>query len=161
MDKVRAAMDFKKLRAGEIAAAVGGIVLAIAVFLPAYSPNKDNPNATVLGLPDQSVASIWQAQTLSRYILLVAAIAPIVLLYIIARGHQLSWPRGELTAVLGLTAATLLLYSGVIDRPGEPSGEISLSYGWFLAVLGSLVIAAGGAIRSSEHERKRKPPGVL
>jgi predicted lysophospholipase L1 biosynthesis ABC-type transport system permease subunit len=154
-------MDFSKLRSGEIAAAVAGILLAIAVFLPAYSPNTDNPNATVLGLPDQSVASIWEAQTLSRYIILIAAIAPVVLLYIIARGHQLSWPRGELTAVLGLTAATLLLYSGVIERPGEPSGEVSLSFGWFLAVLGALVVAAGGAIRSSEHERKRKPPGVL
>ena len=58
-------------------------------------------------------------------------------------------------------AATLLFYTGIIDRPGEPSGQISLSFGWFLAFLGALVVAAGGAIRSAESERKRKPPGVM
>jgi hypothetical protein len=154
-------MDLSKLRSGEIAAAVGGIVLVIAVFLPAYSPNQGNPNATVLGLPDQSSASIWEAQSVVRILLLLTAVAPIVLVYISARGHELSWPRGEMTAVIGLVAATLLFYSGIIDRPGEPSGEISLAIGWFLAFAAALVVAAGGAIRSSELERKRKPPGVL
>jgi CDP-diglyceride synthetase len=154
-------MDVSKLRSGEIAAAIAGIILVIAVFLPAYSPNDNNPNATVVGLPDQSAASIWEAQSIVRILLLLAAIAPVVLVYIIARGHELSWPRGELTAVIGLVAATLLFYSGIIDRPGEPSGQISLSFGWFVAFLAALVVAAGGAIRSSEFERKRKPPGVL
>ncbi|MEA2293577.1 MAG: hypothetical protein QOE86_1216 [Solirubrobacteraceae bacterium] len=152
-------MDVSKLRAGEIAAAIGGIVLVIAVFLPAYSPNTANPNATVAG--GRTDASIWDAQSTIRILLLLTAIAPVVLVYIIARGHQLSWPRGEMTAVIGLVASTLLFYSGIIDRPGQPSGEISLSFGWFLAFLGALVVAGGGAVRSSEHERKRKPPGVL
>ena len=49
----------------------------------------------------------------------------------------------------------------VIQRPGEPSGQISLGIGWYLAFLGSLMIAIGGAIRASGTERKRKPPGVL
>jgi hypothetical protein len=152
-------MDFSKLRSGEIAAAIGGILLVIAVFLPAYSPNTDNPNAVVAG--SRTDVSIWDAQTIIRFLLLATAIAPIVLLYIIARGHQLSWPRGEMTAVIGLVAATLLFYSGIIDRPGEPSGQIGLTYGWFIAFVGALMVAGGGAIRSSEHERRRKPPGVL
>ena len=66
-----------------------------------------------------------------------------------------------MTAVIGLVAVTLLFYVGVIDRPGAPSGEVSLGVGWYLALLASLAIAAGGAIRSSEFERKRRPPGVL
>jgi hypothetical protein len=152
-------MDFSRLRMGEIAAAVGGVVLAIALFLPAYSPNQENPNAAIDG--SRADASIWDAHAISRFVLLAAAIAPIVLVYIIARGHELSWPRGEMTAVIGLVAATLLFYVGIIDRPGEPSGEIGLSLGWYLAFLASVVVAAGGAIRSSEFERKRKPPGVL
>jgi hypothetical protein len=152
-------MDFTRLRMGEIAAAIGGVVLAIALFLPAYSPNRDNPNAVIDG--SQSDASIWEAHNLIRIILLLAAVAPIILVYIIVRGHQLSWPRGEMTAVIGLVAATLLFYVGVIDRPGEPSGQIGLSIGWYLAFVSSLAVAAGGAIRSSEFERKRKPPGVL
>jgi hypothetical protein len=144
---------------GEIAAAIGGLVLVMAVFLPAYSPNRGNPNAKVDG--SRSDASIWQTHGVIRVVLLLTAIAPIVLLYIIARGHQLSWPRGEMTAVIGLVATTLLLYAGVIDRPGGPSGEIGLSVGWYLALLASIAVAAGGAIRSSELERKRKPPGVM
>ena len=38
--RLRAAMDLSKLRSGEIAAAIGGIMLVIAVFLPAYSPSR-------------------------------------------------------------------------------------------------------------------------
>ena len=54
-----------------------------------------------------------------------------------------------------------MLYNGVIDRPGEPSGAISVKYGWFLALLASLVMTVASAMRSSEHERARKPPGTI
>ncbi len=152
-------MDFTRLRMGEIAAAIGGVVLVIALLLPAYSPNRENPNANIDG--SRADASIWEAHMLIRLILLAAAVAPIVLVYIIARGHQLSWPRGELTAVIGLTAATLLFYMGIIDRPGEPSGEIELEIGWYGAMLGAILSTVGGALRSSETARTKKPPGVL
>ena len=106
--------------------------------------------------------SIWQVHPILRILLLLAAIAPIILVYIIARDHELSWPRGEMTAVIGLAAVTLLFYIGIIDRPGEPSGQIELDCGWYTALAG----AAGDRRRrrhprSSESERKRKPPGVL
>ena len=151
-------MDFSQLQRGEIAAAIGGLVLVIAVFLPAYAPSS-NPNATVAG--GHADASIWDANTISRFLLLAAAIAPIVLLYIVVRGHELSWPRGEMTAVIGLVAVTLIFWHGVIQRPGEPSGQIGLGIGWYLAFLGALAVAIGGAIRASTTERRRKPPGVL
>ena len=54
-----------------------------------------------------------------------------------------------------------MLYNGVIDRPGEPSAAISVKYGWFLALLAALVMTAASAMRSSEHERARKPPGTI
>jgi hypothetical protein len=151
-------MDVSMLRWSDWLAAAGGVMLAIGVFLPAFSPS-DNPNALIAG--HHASASIWEASTIARVLLLAAAVAPVVLLWIIVRGHELSWPRGEMTAVVGLAAATLLFYRGVIDRPGDPSGQISLSAGWFLAFAGTLAMAAGGAVRASEVERKRKPPGVL
>ncbi len=151
-------MNFSQLRKGEIAAALGGVLLAIAIFLPAYSPS-DNPNARVGG--GTTDASIWDVNSISRILLLLAALAPIILLYIVIRGHQLSWPRGEMTAVIGLIAVTLVFWHGVIQRPGEPAGQIGLSIGWFLAFVAALAIAIGGAIRASESERRRKPPGVL
>lgn len=151
-------MNFSELQRGEIAAAIGGIVLAIAVFLPAYRPS-DNPNAIVAG--GRADASIFDTNSISRVLLLLAALAPIILLYIVLRQHQLSWPRGELTAVIGLTAVTLVFWHGVISRPGSPDGQIGLGIGWYLAFVGALAIAVGGAIRASGTERKRKPPGVL
>lgn len=152
-------MSPSKLGRGEIIAAIAGIVLAIAVFLPAYSPNTDNPNAIVDG--GRVAVSIWQANSIARFIILIAAVAPVVLLYIVLRDNQLSWPRGELTAVLGLVAITLIFYIGLIGRPGDPKGEIALGIGWYLAMLAAIAVTVGGAIRSAESERRRKPPGVL
>jgi len=103
------------LSRSEIVAAVGGILLALAIFLT----------------------------------------------YIILRDHELSWPRGEVTAVVGITAIGLFFYHGMLDRPGEPSGQISLGIGWFGMMLGALLIFGDGALRSSQVERRRKPPGVL
>ncbi|MGI8623779.1 MAG: hypothetical protein ACR2NB_09915 [Solirubrobacteraceae bacterium] len=151
-------MDFANLRRGEIAAALGGVVLIFALFLPAYSPS-DNKNARVAG--GTGDASIWDANSISRVLLLVAAVAPMILLYVVIRGHELSWPPGELTAVVGLAAVTVLFWNGVISRPGEPAGQIGLSAGWFLAFLGALGVAGGGAVLASMSERRRKPPGVL
>jgi hypothetical protein len=153
-------MDFSQLRRGEIIAAIGAVVLAIAVFLPAYSPST-NPHAVVAGIRHPGHASIWDANSISRYFILAAALAPLILLYIVLRGHQLSWPRGEMTAVIGLTATTLNFWNGIISRPGDPDGQIGLSIGWYLAFLASLAIAIGGALRAGESERRRKPPGVL
>jgi hypothetical protein len=93
--------------------------------------------------------------------LLAAALAPLILAWIIARDHELSWPRGEMTAVVAMIALVLVLYVGVIDRPGEPSGEISLQIGWFAALAGCLLEVVGGGLRAGSTERPRKPPGVL
>lgn len=143
----------------DLAGALCGILLALALFVPAYEADPENPNAAIEGAT--GTVSMWQVHGLLRYLLLLAAIAPIVLLWIIVRNHELSWPRGEMTAVIGLTAATLVFYVGVIDRPGEPSGSISVEPGWFMAFLGSVGMAVFGAIRSTESGGRKKPPGVL
>ena len=96
-----------------------------------------------------------------RFILLIAAVAPVILAYIILRGHALSWPRGELTAVTALVALMLTLFVGPIDHPGTPSGEITLTTGWFVALGADLLILAGSIWRSQESGARRKPPGVL
>jgi len=152
-------MDFRRITTSEIVAAVGGALLAIGVFLPWYSPNTDNRNANVNGVRD--AVSAWDAHSILRYLLLAAALAPIVLLYIVVRDHELSWPRGEMTAVIGIMAFGLTAYVGIIDRPGEPPSEISLGFGWFMSLLGTILIAVGGSYRASTTERPRKPPGVM
>jgi hypothetical protein len=151
-------MDPSRLKRGEIIAALGGVLLAVSIFLPAYSPSE-NPNAIIEGSRD--AVSVWQVHDILRWLLLLAAAAPLILGYIILRDHQLSWPRGEVTAVTGIFATGLIVYNGILDRPGEPSGQISLAAGWYGLLLGAVLIAVGGAMRTSESERRRKPPGVL
>jgi len=152
-------MDVRRISRSELLAAAGGALLAISVFLPWYSANPDNPNANINGM--KGMVSAWDAHTILRYLFLVVALAPLILLYIVVRDHELSWPRGEMTAVIGIIAFGLVAYVGVIDRPGEPPSEINLGFGWFISLLGTILIAVGGSYRASTTERPRKPPGVL
>jgi hypothetical protein len=152
-------MDLSRLRRGELIAALGGILLAVGIFLPWYSTSSDNANALIDGR--RGDVSAWSVHPVMRWLLLAAALAPLILVWIIVRDHELSWARGELTAVVGIAAFGLIFYTGVIDRPGEPSGEISLGIGWFLALVGSLLMIAGAASTAAGTEKPRKPPGVF
>ena len=66
-----------------------------------------------------------------------------------------------MTAVVAMAALGLVLYNGIVTRPGESRSEIGLQIGWFLALLGIILMMVGGAKRATEVERKRKPPGVF
>jgi hypothetical protein len=147
-----------RLSRTEWIAVAGGLLLALAVFLPWYG-TSDNPNALIEG--ERGDLSAWQVHPLLRWLMLLAALAPLILAWIVLREHELSWPRGELTAVVAMAALGLVLYAGVVSRPGEPRSQISLQLGWFLAVLGIVLMMVGGAKRAAEVERARKPPGVL
>ena len=140
-------------------AMLGGLLLGAGVFAPWYE--VVSPLAELAGRRGLGSYSGWEAHSILRWVLLVIAVAPFVLGYIVARDHQLTWARGELTAVLAIAAVGLLLYVGVIDRPGEPSGQIELDWSWYTAAGGALAIAVGGSMRASSTERRRKPPGVL
>src|ERR1700754_24548 len=152
-------MQLGRLGRGEALAVLGGILLALGLFLPWYRTNPDNANAVIDGV--RGSVSGWTAHPILRWPLLAAALAPLILAWVILRDHQLSWPRGELTAVVAMVALVLVLYVGLVDRPGDPSGEISLKYGWVVALLGIAAIILGGAMRAGGTERPRKPPGVL
>jgi cation transport ATPase len=150
----------KKLTRTEIMAMVGGAILAFGLTLNWY--NAKNSNASINGESGPLDVSGWSAHPIMRWLLLAAAAAPFILAYIIIRGHQLSWARGEMTAVVAIAAFGLLAYSGLIDRPGEPGNSlIGLKWGWVVAILGTILMLVGSALRASEVERKRKPPGVL
>jgi hypothetical protein len=152
-------MDVRRITFSEIIAAVGGVLLALSVFVKWYEARPENANANINGM--KGVVSAWDAHAILRYVFLLAALAPIVLLYIVVRDHELSWPRGEMTAVIGIIAFGLVVYQGVIDRPGEPPSEIELEIGWWMALLGTILIIVGGSYRASTTERPRKPPGVF
>jgi hypothetical protein len=154
-------MDFKQLDRGELVAVLGGILLGISVFLAWFSLGNHYASLNTCHGP-HSTCTAWNALLILRYFLLLAAVAPAILAWIIIRGHALSWPRGELTAVTALAALTMTVFRGVIDRPGTPPGEIGTAWGWFLALVGGLLILLGAVARARESAAaRRKPPGVL
>ena len=151
-------MDFRQLDRGELVAVLGGAILGASVFLAWFALGD---KYTVLGScrgPNSS-CSAWKSLMIIRYLLLIAALAPAVLAWIIIRGHALSWPRGEMTAIIAIAALTFIVFRGIVYRPGTPPGEISISYGWWIGLAGGFLILIGSVWRAQESAI-RKPPGL-
>jgi uncharacterized membrane protein YedE/YeeE len=153
-------MDLKRLDRGEVLAILGGILLGISLTFAWYSLGNHYTHLNVCRGPHTDCTG-WHSLEYIRWLIVLAALAPLILGYIVVRGSSLAWPRGELTAVVALGAIVLLVFRGVVDKPGYPTGEITVTWGWFLALLGGLLILLGAVTRTRESTTRRKPPGVL
>jgi hypothetical protein len=153
-------MNLKALDRGELIAVAGGILFGISLFMKWFTLGNANATLGTCRGPNTSCSG-WASLAFARYLILIAAVAPLILAYIILRGHALSWPRGELTAVTALVALTITVFRGLISKPGTPTGQIGIDYGWGVAMFAGLLILAGSIFRSQESSARRKPPGVL
>lgn len=152
-------MDFSKVQRGEFVAVAGGVILLISIFLKWYESVSDL--AVLADQTGRGTYTAWDVHSIVRWLLLLAGLAPIILTWIIIRDHKLSWPRGQMTSVVAIAALGLMFYMGIVDRPGEPSGEIELEFGWYTAMFGAILMLVGSVMRQTESEMVRKPPGVL
>jgi hypothetical protein len=178
-EKERTGFDLKRIHRAELIGFVGVAVLAFALFvLPWYSSSCSdvhqaasaaahcNPNSKLkLASGELAYGSYtgWEVLKFMRWFLLAGCIAPFVLAYIIARGHDLSWRPGEVTMIVGIVITALVLLDGIIlGRPGGSSRnavDIGLEPGYFVAILGAFLISFGGFRRQAEGV-KPSPPGV-
>ncbi len=129
-------MDFSRLNNRRVV--VGGIASILLIvsilFLPWYSlrprtridKSLDDPDAGFCGAGETSCTG-FETFPILRWLLLLAALAPLILGYIIVRGHKLSYPPGEITMLSGFAASVLIAYNGLIDKPGSGPAEIGLS----------------------------------
>ena len=166
-------MDLKKLRTSDFVGFAGAAILALSIWLPWFKtdcesidprePSDCNVNSVLngnQGSPDAYGSfTAFEIFNILDWLLLAACTAPFILAWIIARGHELTWRPGEVTMIVGMVAFGLILCNGIIlGKPGD-SVEISLSYGYLVALVGALCITGSGMIRQAEG-RTRKPPGV-
>jgi hypothetical protein len=162
-------MDTTKLDRSEMIGMGAALVLILSLFLEWFSLSTDpsvvqrgsDPANWACGVGDTSCSG-WDTFPIARILLVLAAAAPFILAWIVIRGHALSWPRGELTAIVGLTAFVLIAYNGLVDKPQEGL-EMSLSFGYWLALLASIGIFISGGIRAVESGggARRKPPATF
>jgi len=152
-------MHLRQLDRGELVAVIGGIVLGVSVFLTWYKLGDKFAMLNTCRGPG-GTCSAWKALLIIRFLLLIAAGAPAVLAWIIVRGHALSWPRGEMTAIIAIWALGFTLFRGLIDKPGTPAGEISIGFGWWIGLVGGVLILIGSVWRAQESATTRKPPGL-
>jgi hypothetical protein len=151
---------------GEVAGCVAALAFVGSLFLPWYGTSSTNPNSS-LGLVSGGNAtggetvSAWDTFPILRWVLLAAAIAPFILAWIVMRKHKLEWKPGEITMIVGIAAFVLVLCNGVIlGRPGD-SVDISLQWGYPIALLCCGAMAVSGFMRQSRHSDAKKPPGVM
>ncbi len=145
------------------------VLLVISVFLEWYSLSTDpnvvhrsnDPSDWACGVGHTSCSGI-QTFPVVGVLLILAAAAPFILAWIVMRGHALSWPRGEVTAIVGLIAFVLIAYNGIVDKP-QDGLEMSLAFGYWLALLASFGIFISGGFRAVESGggARRKPPATF
>jgi hypothetical protein len=165
-------MELSRLdRNRTIAGAVASLALIVSIlFLPWFSLETGDvvraqvDDEWVCGVGDTSCTG-FETFPILRWLLLLAALAPAILGWILLRGHKLSYPPGEMTMIAGFSALILIGYNGIIDKPGTGQAEIgvSLDYGYWIALLATVAIAAVGYLRSMESgaRQKRKAPGTV
>ena len=165
-------MDFSRLNTNRVLlGAIGSALLIVAIlFLPWYSLDENpqrvasDADTWVCGVGDFSCTG-FETFPILRWLLLAAAAAPLILAYILVRGHKLSYPPGEMTMIAGFAATVLIFYNGILDKPGKGPGEIgvSLDYGYWIALLAALMISIVGFTRSVESggRKVRKAPGTV
>ena len=164
-------MEISNLDRGRtIAGALASVALIASLFLLEWFSLSDTQErqdqlAWVCGEQDFSCTG-WETFGILRYLLILAALAPAILGYILIRGHKLSYPPGEMTMIAGFAAFVLIAYNGILFKPEPAEGQVfgeSLGVGYWVAILAAAAIGVVGFLRSqvSGGRQQRKAPGTV
>jgi hypothetical protein len=150
-------MDFSKLRTGELVAAVGGIVLLIAMFFFDWYEFSGFGGLIEQfgGVGVDTGIKAWESQgflgTIANLVILAAAVAAVALAVLTATSRAVALPvaASAITAGLGIGAVIMVLLR-MVFQPG-PNEVVDLRFGILLALIGAAVVAYGGW-RSMQEE---------
>jgi hypothetical protein len=142
-------MELGKLRRGELIAAVGGLLLLIALFfVDWYSAGASVtlPVGTTVNVSGDFGA--WDSEGflgfIANLVILAAALSAVVLAILTATSRTIALPvaASAITAGLGIAAVVMVLLR-MIFQPG-PNELIDLKFGILLALIATLIVAYGG-----------------
>lgn len=168
-------LDFKRLGLPELGAATGAVTLISSLWLPWFATRCDSTspaspagcNATSLfdakpGI-DRGIGQFDAVEAFATLPLLLVVLAgvPAVIAWMMARNTRSSWRPGEGVMIAGIYAAVLVLCNGLIlGRPGERTVDVSLTYGYFVAIVAAVGIVVAGLMRQRRGSAVRKTPGM-
>jgi hypothetical protein len=137
-------MDATRSRYGLLVSAFGAAMLAAAVFLPWYGPGR-TPGGGRVAATAPSVSAIDAIEGISIALLVLAFLALTDALLPLVRHVRVPAGAGASLGLLGVVAAVLVALR-MVDVPGPVAGAAaqSLRGGAWLALAGSVAIAAGG-----------------
>jgi hypothetical protein len=162
-------LDFHLLGLSELLAAVGGVALTWSLWLPWFAtscesvspatPAGCNPHSLFDAKPgvDRSVGQFDAVEAFATLplLLIIAAFIPVVVSWMIARGGKRTWRPGEAVMIAGIYATVLVVINGlVLGRPGAETVDVSLQWGYFVAIAGALTIVVAGFLRQARDLRK-------
>ncbi len=144
-------------RVPEAVAVAGSLLLAIALFLPWYVTDPHSAASNIDGV--KGSLSGWTVHEAMRYAVLGLAVVQLVLSVAALARPQSARDLAEAAMVMAVNSFGIVVYFGLIYRPGEPMNTISLRYGWFLALIGVVValVAAVARVQASSRRRAGSP----
>ncbi len=162
----RGFLDLSKVSPAEFMGMGAALLLVFSLWLPWFGTSETNRHSRLYGATGGETVNAWTVFSILDWLLVAAAAAPFILAWILARGHTLTWRPGEVTMVVGITTFVLILCNGIIlGKPKDPETrdaiEISLQWGYLVAVLAAIGLLVSGYLRQAVYTRARKPPGVL
>jgi hypothetical protein len=166
---IPAAMDLRRLRAGEWIMGASGVLLLVALFLPWYELGE----GFVSGPADvlDAHASAWDAFTILDVLLALGAVAAIAVLVVTALEAVPAVPIAlqSLATLVSIVLLVLVLFRladppGVTflestDAPGARADvrDIDRAAGAWLGLVGVLGMTAGGLV--AMRDERRSPAG--
>jgi hypothetical protein len=161
-------VHFGNLQRTELVGILSSVLLVISLFVPwfelADTAERTNQAAWICGTNVYS-CDAWSTFPIGRWLFLAAAAAPVILAYFIVRAQKGKYPTGEFTMTVGFIVIVLVIFNGILKKPGESVDQIgiSLALGYWMALAAGVLMAAAGAFRSVEQGggAGRRPPGTF
>jgi hypothetical protein len=162
-------LDFSRLQRYELVGILSSALLVVSLFLPWFdlggsAARRAQQDAWICGTGEFECSG-WATFPILRWLLLAAAAAPLILAYFVVTDEKGQYPTGEFTMTVGLSVIVLVAFNGLLNKPGTSIEEfgISLSWGYFVALLAGVLMTGAGALRSLESGggAAKKPPGTF